>query len=219
MNPRHTFWTLILGVMGCMALGLLYDDVPYFPIEVSRTVAGPVASKAFMFMALGSFLAYDWPKYSGWVGVSWAGFVLLAVVPDTVSVAGHMVGLGLMGVGALGLCWEKPPKGKIVALMISFYAVRVAAKVAVVAWRDTIPYITMEEFFEPWSLFAFIKERSLDIMFGRGPPPHPDTLLVFRLAALGQWGLLWSLAWMLLRHGWLGRPSGDARGPPTQKRS
>lgn len=208
MNPPNTFVALVLGVIGCMALGLLYDNVPYFPIEVSRTVAGPVASKAFAAVALGSFLVYDWPKYSSWTTVSWFGFVLLALIPDTVSVAGHMAGVGLMGVGALGLCWDMPSQWKFIVLVLFVYGIRVAAKVAVVMWRDTMPYITMEEFFDPWTLLAFIKGRCLDIMFGRGPPPHPDTLLVFRISALGQWMALASLAWVLLHHGWAGR---DAR--------
>lgn len=204
MNPRGTFWALVLGVVACMALGLLYDDVPYFPIEVSRTVAGPVASKAFALMALGSFLAYDWMQYESSVTVAWLGFVLLAVIPDSVSVVGHMVGVALMGVGALKMVVAKPKTWKWVALIIFVYGFRVVAKSVVVVMRDTLPYITMEEFFDPWSLLAFIKNRSLGIMFGEGPAPHPDTLLVFRLAALGQWCLLLGLARLLLFHGWHG---------------
>jgi hypothetical protein len=201
MGPDHTLIVLGAFVMLCMAVGVLYDrHVPYFPIEISRTCAGKTASSLFGGGAVLSWLAFDWTKYSYWTCLAWVGFVLLAVVPDSLSVELHMLGVALMGVGAIGLCFEVPDTCYPVALCFVTYVLRIVAKTLVVIQYEKTIW-EWDRWYDPTGLLS-IKERSLDIMFGRGDAPHDTTRVVFESAAIAQWVLLLVLAHPLLSKGY-----------------
>ena len=201
MIPEHTLIVLGAFVLLCMVIGVLYDrHVPYFPIEVSRTCAGKIASLVFRQGAMISWLVFDWVKYSTWTIVAWIGFVILAVISDEISVEIHMLGVALMGVGALGLISEDPTVLHRVSFCFVAFVLRIVAKtLAVIQYEGTT--WTLDEWYSPTGLSS-IKQRSLDIMFGRGPDPHATTLVVFESAAVAQWLILLVLGHTLLYKGY-----------------
>jgi hypothetical protein len=150
--------------------------------------------------------------------------MLLAVVPDTVSQAGHMAGVSLFGLGGLGLAYDDPVTRTNVILCLVAYVLRVVAKVVVVArwnlnWYFLIDWYFKDSFltaawYDPPPLSSFlyhgeivsraIYKTSIAIMFGEGEA-HPNVILVFRICAVAQWGILLVLAHTLLTRGYKSR--------------
>lgn len=199
--PQRCFCFLCAALAVFVVEAAWIDGVPYFPIEISRACAGPLGTRRLMevaFMAVGMCLFMSTlPE----VKVSCLGLVVLALIPDSVSIVGHMVGVGIMFLGAVVLAWRKPPVAPIVIGCVVVFGLRVVAKSAAVTLFELPHQVPVGMLSDGWACIDWIKTRSFDIMFGRGPPPDPNTLLVFRCTAVAQWAILFTMGYTLATYG------------------
>jgi hypothetical protein len=156
-----------------MLIGLYVDEsVPYFPIEISRTVTGPVASWVFP-LSLSTLAIADIGNHT----LAWFGILLLAWVPDTHSHLVHMLGVGILGIAFLLTAnWK---------LCAAIWIIRLALKAVAV-------FVFEEETTSVSSLISHGKRLMYNGRFR-----DPRTKYVFQITGILQWIVL-CVVWMSL---------------------
>lgn len=170
----YTKLSVLLAVL-CTALsGLLDGSVPYFPIEISRTAAGPLGRIVF---PLGTALSFAVSLYElRTLHAPFLGLFILALVDDHTSWAIHMFGVFLM---IVSIGWDAWRFGKLwpFLLICCIYLGRLVLKMGV-----TYHY----------GLFKPAAKASLQIMY-TGKAETPAQLLVFKLGGVLQWVFLYGI--------------------------
>jgi hypothetical protein len=166
-----------ISVIASVLIGIYIDkSPPYFPIEISRTVTGPVASWAFpallTFSAIISRFEVNWH--------AWFGILLLAWIPDTFSHLLHMVGVAILGISFLIVAkWEQ------IAVISLIWAMRLLMKAAAIYQFETERHGLK-------SMIAYGKKRMFDGNFR-----DARTLLVFQTTGVLQWIVLGAMFFIL----------------------
>ena len=165
-----------LAVAISVYIGVYIDkSPPYFPIEISRTVTGPISSWAFP--ALLTILAI---VSGGANWIAWIGILLLAWIPDTSSHLIHMIGVAIMGISFLIVASLEQ-----IAVISLLYGMRLAMKAAAV-------YQYEHEQHGLKALIAYGKKRMFDGNFR-----DARTLLVFQTTGVMQWVILSAMFFIL----------------------
>ena len=144
------------------------------------------------------------------VWVPWSGIVMLAVFDDASAWGLHMLGVAIMGVGAvvMVMCRDRGVSGRdkmLVAGAGMAYVVRIVSKgVGLIVldrdvsggWEHVVGRIMADPAAAVGVLEA-LKVRGLEIMFhglDASPPPSPLLLSVFQAGGLFQWLAFFLLA-------------------------
>lgn len=165
--------SLVLVVAASAAVGLYVDaQVPYFPIEISRMIAGPRA-RLFFLVAFCVFFIIErrWVTRNLLVSL---GVFTLGYYSDQYSWALHMTGVAIMAVGFLASAWSN---GRLLWLAGAalLWSARVALKLAVLVWRTGT--------LNPITLFHTFKH----IMYTGDTGGDALVLLVFKACGALQW--------------------------------
>lgn len=185
-------------VLALQSVALWSGELPYFPIEVSRTAATTAFNRwLFPFGVL--WLVPVACVVDGAtlvqlrrIAPAWLGLLLLAWFDDSHHLLLHMAGVALMLLGVVyarnydfvwGVrrfsLWYLPVHNKYIIRGVALYAFRVLLKVVTVALLES----------EGWSPFA-IGWRANEIMQGTSAALYPRvTLNVFRLCGVLQWAV------------------------------
>ena len=188
MDPVHVHLVATILLVQVSAVWLdRTSTLPYFPIEISRTAAeSPMANVVlrvgFTTLIVTCILTQtlSWPRF-----ILWFGLMLVAFFPDTVHMARHMSGVGILFVAAclqLSQTWNMQ-RGLLLLFALFLYVERIVLKF-VVLW------LTDQRLSDHWAGYGLIKGfamRNQEIMFGLADPVPTDTLVFFKLGAVGQW--------------------------------
>ena len=158
-----------------------YDRVPYFPTEISRSAASSPNALNMMRIGFTTLLMtlYATDQFSVPVSILWVGLMIVAFVPDTLSLGGHMVGVALIFVAASLQCLAREGNGAhLLGLGVFLYFLRIAMKY----------YAFVNLVDDPLTPFMEWNRR---IMFGE-LNPGPNILPWFRMSATMQWTAFWA---------------------------
>lgn len=132
---------LLISIVWIQCIGLKHGNVPYFPIEISRTAASCAMTKSIFLLTavtLGGTLLQlrafdnDLDMFGMWVGL-----FIVAMYPDDESWGAHMFGLAVLVFGFVVKaykCQNRRHALKIVVSALALYLLRIVLKVAVVWW-------------------------------------------------------------------------------------
>jgi len=152
---------------------------PYFPIEISRTACGRL-SRWPLFLGSVMFGYFTETRHEM---LSWAGFVLLAAVTDTMSWSIHVFGVVIMMVGAIWGSWGDTAKIATLIAVCGLFLARIVAKVLVVWWAELDGHLNL----------SLIARTSRNIML-TGQCIRPElTLTIMKLTGMMQWGCFWAI--------------------------
>ena len=185
-------------VLSLQSVALLSGEVPYFPIEVSRTAATTPLNRWLFPLGVLSLVPVaclaDGATHTqlARIAPSWLGLALLAWFDDSSHLFLHMLGVALMLLGVVyarnydyvwGVkrfsLWQLPRHNTFLIRGVALYAFRVLLKVVAVALLES----------DSWSPVA-IGWRANEIMQGTSDALHPRiTLNVFRLCGVLQWAV------------------------------
>lgn len=162
----------ISSVIVTWACAYIDGSAPYFPIEISRTACGPISRWPLRLGAILSFIfAQTIPET-----VACSGFLLLALVTDTMSWSVHSLGVVIMVLGALMQVYPYPSKLAALLAVGGLFAARVVAKALVVWWAELDGDLD----------FGRIAMATRQVMLvGNG---SPETMVVMKLTGAMQWG-------------------------------
>ena len=211
-----TKMTMLVTIVATVCCGVWVDEsAPYFPIEISRTATGPISANVLRGgVGVGTVvLACECMAMAGssWmVWVPWSGIVMLAVFDDASAWGLHMLGVAIMGVGAvvMVMCRDRGVSGRdkmLVAGAGMAYVVRIVSKGVglIVLDRDVSgggEHVVGRIMADPAAavgVLEALKVRGLEIMFhglDASPPPSPLLLSVFQAGGLFQWLAFFLLA-------------------------
>lgn len=172
----YTKCTVAVSVLVTMLCGVIVDQcVAYFPIEISRTASGRLASIVF---PLGAFLslcvAVMENTQTYWKLSPFAGFLLLALVSDKVNWPIHMLGVLAMVFPIALRCQESFEFAALFVALLGLYFGRLVIK-GVTVMHYPNPVATAKGF-----------------MFG-APFDNQLQLLAFQLGGVLQWVFLWGI--------------------------
>jgi hypothetical protein len=211
-------WHWTKRALGCLVLtvqgvALYSGELPYFPIEVSRTAATTTLNRwlfpagAVALVPVACLCDGATPRQLERYLPAWLGLVSLAWLDDTTYPVGHIVAVALM---ACGLLWahnhnlaqklaQKPLQqllqqirqhNKLAAYFGVLYAFHGLLKLAAVVFLEPPSC-----WWSPWE----IAQRAHSI--GQGTCDsvllHPWTLGLFRLSGVVQWVALGALSFLL----------------------
>ena len=183
----------IFFVVVCVQAAALFVDkaVPYWPIEVSRMAAsGRCALASFRIGALAMAVPITLDRaWSGPVAVLYTALVIIALVDDVWSPAGHMAGVALLGAASV---WQTYLRGfdavPIFAAAGVVFCARLVAKAATVWWcemsgtdKKQRPQLMR------LSTWQEIATHALQLMFGKRQFHSQWTKLAFRAGGVLQW--------------------------------
>jgi hypothetical protein len=151
------------------------NNVPYFPIEISRTAAsGPYG---YYGLCAGTLLLcpYVQGRSDGWI--SWIGLVILAIIDDKMSWTLHMTGVCIMFIGIM----LKTDTSKMIAFMLfgMLFMFRLVLRNVPVCLFE-VDEITIGN----------IIAKNKEIMY-TGRCNSEITLLMFKLSGVLQWVVFW----------------------------
>ncbi len=176
------FLYVFLVIVATAAAALLYGNVPYFPIEISRLAAsGHWASHIFKWgLAVIPILFFVFPISSGdpVLVFIFLNLQLVTFWNDVDHWFIHMLGVVGMGISAtvhVLLTWT-PEKAFILLIAIVIWMVRLILKATMVVLYEA------PEKYTPYS----VGKRSVSIMY-TGKCNNPYTLQVFKLCGVLQW--------------------------------
>jgi hypothetical protein len=172
----YTKCMVALSVFVTMLCGVLVDQcVAYFPIEISRTASGRIASIVFPVGAFFSFcVAMMENTESHWKLSPFVGFLLLALVSDKVNWPLHMLGVFAMVFPIALRCQESFQFAALFVSLLGLYFGRLVIKGATVMHYSN-PVATAKAF-----------------MFGT-PFDNQLQLLAFQMGGVLQWAFLWGI--------------------------
>lgn len=194
----HTRRAMFAIVLSLQSVALVSGELPYFPIEVSRTAATTLFNRWLFPLGVLALVPVacldDGATRAQLVRIApaWSGLLLLAWFDDTHHLFLHMVGVALMLAGVVyarnyellhGLrrfsLWQLPRHNAMLLRGVALYAWRILIKVVVVGLLES----------DSWSPFA-IGWRANALMQGTSEALYPHvTLNVFRLCGVLQWGV------------------------------
>lgn len=204
---KRALGALVLTVQG---IALYSGELPYFPIEVSRTAATTTLNRwlfplgAAALVPVACLCDGATPKQLERYVPAWLGLVSLAWFDDCNHLVGHIVAVGLM---ACGLLWahnrdfvQKSQTTEPLLQQIrrhNKFSEYFGALYAFHGLMKTVAVVFLESpscWWSPWE----IAQRAHSI--GQGTydaVPHPWTLTLFRLSGAVQWIALGSLSFLL----------------------
>jgi hypothetical protein len=165
--------------------------LPYFPIEISRSAASSVIAGNIMkigFVTLPATM-YFTSSFSFTALLLWMGLVVVAFVPDTMSLGLHMSGVALV-FGAASLQMRQGTDFILVGFGLTMYVLRIIFKAMALLARDSVLYILMAEM---GFINAFIL-RNQSIMFGAAVAT--EVLPFYQLSGVLQWVCFLSLSYL-----------------------
>jgi hypothetical protein len=164
-------------------VGIFYHATPpYFPIEISRCLASNAFVTRTFFFALAAlpvaasrFDRLSLADVTRAHVITYAALWAIAGFDDVEHWALHMLGVALLGVGALRMAWTHNKMDVIVVAGL-VYASRLVLKVVVLVW------------FEGVRSLHEIGAVAANIMY-TGQCVSPHTLTVFKACGVLQWGV------------------------------
>lgn len=198
---------LFVGIVAMQLVSLCVDgEVPYFPIEVSRTAASHYASLVLtcVVAALPFVMACDGNLSVGSHHfVAYSGLVVIVLFDDVKYYTLHGLGVLLLAlsalVSAIDIKRARLKKNKLKLLVVPFvvYITRIILKVTIVWFLE----IQEKSHYIPTSLsdLANIVERCRNVGYHGCHPSYDGceypyiTTTTFKLAAVGQWVVFYYL--------------------------
>lgn len=174
---------LIFLVISIQLNAILNCQLPYFPIEISRTAECSECNKWLFF--IGSILLGFTMFYTGQFKIKyftmWVGLVLLSWFDDKEYLLLHLFGVFIMFVGLyISINGSSTPKEdlKLILFAIIIYLIRIVLKVIVVFLFEIDTY----------SIRDIIEKIILIMYYGGSVCESPFlTIMVFRVCGVLQW--------------------------------
>lgn len=184
---------LLATILVVQAIALYEQRVPYFPIEISRTAASSQTATYAMILGFGSLL-WHVPSYTAPALIIWVGLMIVALVPDTYSVGGHMAGVGLVFLGAIVNTHSNHGAGGwlLIAFALVIYVLRIVFKGVALLLLDK-PTLTASL---QSGVVVALHQRIRDIMFGRAVDVAPALIPYFQLSGVLQWVVFFALSYL-----------------------
>lgn len=184
-------WHVLLTVLLTQALAYWKGNLPYFPIEVSRTAASdPLALNAFRIgiLTLIFTLQTTEPYHTAKLFV-WLALVCIAVFDDENYKMLHVVGLVMLGFGMAWLAALRKPYGWPILLTAAvIYGIRLVFKFGVLYWFE----MDRLDFVGAGHLALAIMSK------GQASCKHaPVVLPIFQICGVLQWCCFYALSELL----------------------
>lgn len=194
---------LLATVVATQCTALLAGSVPYFPIEVSRTIAsGPLPTLVFRLGVWSLGLSLCWTRTLTWnTAALWLSVVWIAEFDDVRHWALHMMGVGMLFAACTFSSVQHRGTAALLPLGAAFtiYVLRILLKLAAVLlflveeWpmSNGTPSTTLVNV----GRVGF--DKSMDIMY-RGavacPRSYEHVLPMFKLGGVLQWAAFYALS-------------------------
>jgi hypothetical protein len=192
----HLLATVILTQSASVWSG----DVPYFPIEISRTAS----SSALPLLVFRTGVAIV--PVTLWftrtissvrlpIVLAWIGLAMIAGFDDVKWMKMHVAGIVVLILASVFAMLDKKGDGALFILTaLLIYAIRIPLKIGAVAWYefDQLPMGNI------WALVKLLVGRHMEIMF-KGPGACRDPIHVmpiFKICAVLQWVAFYALSFI-----------------------
>jgi hypothetical protein len=188
----HVFVTVVLTQLTALYAD---DHIPYFPIEVSRTAAGPYASMVFRAGILSCVLVMFFFKALRLDTFAlWVSLCIIALFDDVHFWLEHMLGVVLMMLVAAFAAYKSGTNALAPLLAaMCVYAGRIVLKVLVILLFEKLPT------WSNWVDFpGIILARHQDIMYrGARACTNPDAVMpVVKFCGVLQWAVFYAVSFI-----------------------
>ena len=182
------------------------DKVPYLPIEVSRMAAsGPLALMVFRSGAIAMFVPLTMEhEWSGPAALLYVALVVIALVDDAWSQAGHMVGVVMLFCAAVWQTWQRGADAVPILVTAGVgFGLRLVAKAGTV-WlfemkgNSAHPKHRCKSAVDVQTQLREIATWSMQLMFGQRQFRSRWTKTAFRAAGVLQWVVFGILAFLFV---------------------
>lgn len=181
----------------CTQVAALLFNVPYFPIEISRTAAsGPISSLVFRF---GLFSLIVTLLLTGTLNnqtlLLWLSLSMIALFNDKSYFWIHMLGFGIMLALSTYQAITRPLSLRLLILALSLYLLRLVGKFMVLVLLEMPPCNRVDFLSKEYYLAVYHKHMHIMYFGVKSGLRHPRiTMLIFKASAVLQWILLYVLS-------------------------
>lgn len=168
-------------------------NLPYFPIEISRTAASsPLATRSLQVGFSTLLVTMVLSGAATWArGLMWLGIMIVAFVPDTLHKVLHIVGvLVVFAAAIMDLAWT----GRMYFVFLAglIYALRTVFLFSSLVWIDEHFQQDTLQFTDIWSFISELAARHHAIMFLRqedfAPGTYPVRVIPYcKVSGVLQW--------------------------------
>jgi hypothetical protein len=192
----HVFVTVVLTQLAALYID---NNVPYFPIEISRTAAGPYASMVFRVGILSCGLVIFLLKAMRVDTLAlWISLCIIALFDDVYFWWTHMFGVVLMILVSSFAAYQSGTNALAPLLAaVTVFAGRIVLKILVILLYEKLPPLAASS--SSWVyLLGSVLVRNQDIMYrGSRACTNPAAIMpVMKFCAVLQWAVFYAISFI-----------------------